>query len=313
LLAVLSGFNTINSVIQVNFYTAVPEKVKKERPESLVKVLSFNVRLFGLYDGKESDTIRSKIFDLLSRQNAGIVCFQEYFTSDAGGFNNTDTLKKILGLSYPHIGRIKNLRDTEHWGLATFSRFPIINKGTIIFRENIYNNACIYSDIKVGKDTVRIYNIHLQSIHFVNDDYHFMENIAKEKEQKQLSGSQQIFRKLKTAFPKRAHQADLVAKHMKECPYPVLLCGDFNDPPTSYSYRTLFNSRKMKDAFVESGWGLGRTYTGAFPAFRIDYILHDEKFNSYHYGKIKEKLSDHYPVSCVIDFGSGQSLTEQNK
>lgn len=310
LVTLAAGLNTFMNVFQVNFDNSVPEEIQKNRPDKLIKVVSFNVRLFDLYNWKDAKETRKKIFNLLEKEKADLICFQEYFTSDKGEFQNTDTLEKILGLPYHHIGNIKNIRDTDHWGIATFSRFPVINKGTIVFSENIYNNACIYSDIKIGADTLRIYNLHLQSIHFVEEDYRFVENIKNENDKKRIKGSQQILSKLKAAFPKRAHQSEVVAAHIKSCPYPVILCGDFNDPPTSYSYRTLFNSRPMEDAFVESGWGIGRTYTGSFPSFRIDYILYDERFNSYRYKKTKVKLSDHYPISCVIDLGEGKGNKE---
>jgi endonuclease/exonuclease/phosphatase family metal-dependent hydrolase len=193
------------------------------------------------------------------------------------------------------------LRIVDHWGMATISRYPIVGKGKIEFpntNNTITSNMCIYSDIKINEDTIRVYNVHLQSIQFENEDYTFIENIGEEKEA-QIKGSKRILGRLKKAFIKRAPQAEAVAAHIKKSPYPVWVCGDFNDPPSSYAYHTI--SGNLKDSFMESGWGFGSTYAGKFPSFRIDFILHDSKHSSFDYKIINEKFSDHYPLCCTIN------------
>jgi len=106
--------------------------------------------------------------------------------------------------------------------------------------------------------------------------------------------------RLKTAFKNRAEQAMAISTHISNCPYPVLLCGDFNDTPMSYSYSEILRNN-LQDAFVESGKGLGRTYIGAFPSFRIDYILHSKSIKSKGFSTMTSNtLSDHYPLSCEI-------------
>jgi endonuclease/exonuclease/phosphatase family metal-dependent hydrolase len=76
------------------------------------------------------------------------------------------------------------------------------------------------------------------------------------------------------------------------------LSGDFNDSPSSYAYRTV--KGKMKDAFAESGSGLGRTYVGTMPSFRIDYMLYDPSFSAYNYYAKAFEFSDHKMISCTI-------------
>jgi endonuclease/exonuclease/phosphatase family metal-dependent hydrolase len=90
----------------------------------------------------------------------------------------------------------------------------------------------------------------------------------------------------------------MIAEHMKSCRYKMIVCGDFNDTPSSYAYRTVRGD--LKDAFMESGNGISTTYAGKIPFQRIDYILHDESFSSYNYKVIKETITDHYPVSCYL-------------
>lgn len=147
-------------------------------------------------------------------------------------------------------------------------------------------------------DTVRVYNVHLQSIHLSNVDYKFVDDIMNNKKTEELENSKNILRRLKRAFIKRSSQSDLVAEHIQNCPYSTIVCGDFNDTPASYSYNNI--AQNLKDAFVESGTGFGKTYIGKFPSFRIDYILHSDKYKSYNFRTIRQKLSDHFPLTCYL-------------
>src|SRR5690606_23644184 len=95
-----------------------------------------------------------------------------------------------------------------------------------------------------------------------------------------------------------AHQVELISRHALSSPYPVIICGDFNDSPVSYSYNTI--TQNFTDAFGESAYGIGNTYRGKFPSFRIDYIFHDKRFNSGNYITHPESISDHHSISTEI-------------
>ena len=155
------------------------------------------------------------------------------------------------------------------------------------------------TDIKIGKDTIRVFNTHLESVHFGWNSYKFIENLNNDDvQQDELAGSLMILRQLKKAFVKRATQVELLHDSIEASPYPVIICGDFNDTPYSYTYSILADD--LRDSFRESGRGIGKSYNGPFPSFRIDYIFHDAKIESSAYRTIHEKLSDHYPVSCMF-------------
>ena len=104
---------------------------------------------------------------------------------------------------------------------------------------------------------------------------------------------------MKSAFLKREMQTDVLLDHMNNSPFPVQICGDFNDTPSSYAYNSL--SKNRTDAFVESGSGFGTTYAGEFfPAFRIDFMLYDPPYHSTGFERHRIRYSDHYPISAYL-------------
>lgn len=294
LIILLSGWSQLSAFIQTGSNDAA-EKIKDQ-----IKVMSYNVKLFDLYNWNRNTETREHFFDLIKKESPDIICLQEFYTSDAkeSKLNNLDTLLRLQKAKYVFTEYTTTLRNTDHWGGAIFSIYPIIAKGIIKFDVK-NNNLCMYVDLKKNKDTVRVYNLHLQSIHFDKKDYKFMDDIANNRETEEIDKSKNILKRLKNAYVKRATQAELVADHIEHCPYPVIVCGDFNDTPASYAYHVI--SRNLKDAFVESGHGFGRTYIGKFPSFRIDYILHSDKYKAHQYYTIEKELSDHYPICSYLE------------
>ncbi|MBL4715294.1 MAG: endonuclease/exonuclease/phosphatase family protein [Bacteroidia bacterium] len=201
------------------------------------------------------------------------------------------------GYEYHHYGETSSYREVSHFGLITFSKFPIIAKGIIKFKDS-KNNACLYSDILINQDTVRVYNIHLESIHLEHKDHSTIDNIINLSEVTQSSWYS-LFNHLRTAFTKRASQADIISTHMTSCIYPIILCGDFNDTPSSYAYRQI--SEHLNDNFDKGNFGLGATYAGELP-IRIDFILNSKGITGTKQLIIKEKFSDHYPLVCRFEY-----------
>lgn len=292
LIIILAGWTNIYRYLQFNFEGS-PDKSKK-----LVKIMSYNVKVFDLYNWSHNVEARNDMFGLMSDENPDILCLQEFFSRDSSHLNNADSLHKINNLKYDHIEYTATVKRIHHFGIATYSTYPIVAKGKIDFGYKS-NNICIYSDIKIDKDTIRVYNMHLQSIAFSKGDYKYIEDLQNDVETEDIEHSKNILNRLKLAFIKRAQQANLIAMSISRSPHPVIVCGDFNDTPGSYTYHTI--SENLKDAFVESGNGFGRSYTGKFPSFRIDYILHSPQFKSYDFVTIREELSDHFPLVCYLE------------
>ncbi|WP_197088632.1 endonuclease/exonuclease/phosphatase family protein [Rufibacter radiotolerans] len=289
LFALLVGFNNLQAQIQLNLF---PSEVPTNAQQ--LRVLSFNARLFDLYAWTGNPRTRDKIFKMVQDESPDIICFQEFYTSSRSGRNNLDTLLRLQKATNQHVAYTETLRKTDHWGIATFSSFPVVRRGNILFNEKT-NNLCIFTDLKIGPDTVRVYNVHFQSNRFKREDYEFLGNPnAKPSNDEKLMASRNIIRRLQVGATKRAYQVKVVADHIENSPYPVIVCGDFNDPPASFTYNKI--SKGLKDAFVESGWGLGNTFNGLFSILRIDYLLHDARMVGTGYRTIRQNLSDHYPI-----------------
>lgn len=295
-IAIAIGYSKIFSIVEPRFSNDI-DQVKDSTSLFPIKVMSFNVRLFDLYNWFHTHETREKIFDFLKVESADIVCFQEYYTSDRklADFNNNTLVPEVLSAPYSHIEYTVTLRDSDHWGIAIFSRHKIINKQAVHF-EKRGGNIFIYADVLVGKDTIRVFNTHLESIRFRNEDYRYLTNLRNDIEQDEMAGGLKILSRLKRAYTKRARQVNILKAEIDKSPYPVILAGDFNDTPSSYTYHQISNG--LKDSFRESGSGFGKTYAGLFPSFRIDFLFHSESLSSSHYFTHRKKISDHFPISC---------------
>lgn len=290
--AILVGIGHVSDLVQINLGTPDTEHVRR------MTVLTYNAHNFGVNDWKTAKTTRNAIFQMLDSVSADVVCFQEFFHSDKKNYFVTrDSLVKFLPSKYYHERYTHAMRGQNYFGVAIFSKYPILKKGFVPF-ENDVNNFCIYVDVKAEGDTVRIYNAHLQSIRFKPEDYAFVDQNRNQEELE--SGSKRIARRLKTAMIKRQKQVERVVASIKESPYPVVLCGDFNDPPCSYTYEQFTDV--LEDSFHEAGLGIGNTYIGIFPSFRIDYILHSERMDAVSYHTLDSRLSDHHPVEVVLAY-----------
>ena len=273
-------------ILGINFFFNYWQFFPKTEPEdpgnTQIELMSYNVRLFDLYNWSENEKTRNLMFRQIKASDSDIICFQEFYKRDLPGFFETrDTLVTILKAKNVHEHYTHHLKSKQHFGLATFSVYPIINKGEIAF-DNDPNNHCIYTDLKIDEDTIRVYNVHFASIRFQNND-----------------GFLTKMKRLSAAYQKRVDQSRIVLEHIDDSPHKLIICGDFNDTPISYCYRQFNNI--LKDAFKESGSGIGGTYIGLFPGLRIDYIFHDESLNSYNFKVHPEELSDHRAISCTIE------------
>lgn len=233
-------------------------------------MMSYNVRLFNLYNSIKEDDIPNKIENFILEKSPSILCFQEY---------DSDTSLKFESYPYSYVTANSSRYTSE---LAIFSKFKLINSATIEFPES--SNNAIFSDVIVKFDTIRVYNLHLQSSGIDPNVQPF--------DSKQ---SNRLINRLSATFKAQQVQSELVASHISKSPYKVLLCGDFNNTIYSYVYRIL--KGEMLDAFEESGTGFGRTFIFKYFPFRIDFILSDAKIKVVKFSSFSNiPYSDHFPI-----------------
>jgi endonuclease/exonuclease/phosphatase family metal-dependent hydrolase len=283
---------------------------KPARCLNCVKVMSFNVKLFGLYNSDnrtEQNASRQEIINFLEKEKPNILCLQEYFYEN-GHTHDFPTKKPVLsalGLEdntryyYQHF--TSNHKQESFYGMAIFSRYPIMRSGAVQMPDSSAVSA-IFADIRYKKDTIRVYCVHAASIHLEKPDY----LLGKQIMETQFSDPRMnrnvlaVLSKFNKTFQKRRFQAEALRAHIDSCQLPIIVCGDFNDTPASYAYSLI--AKRLKDSFRESGVGKGLTFhSEAFPSYRIDYILHSKAYNDYNHTIHTEMtVSDHYPVSTVI-------------
>lgn len=272
----LSGLVLLMGITFVNkFYKFSATNLPKEEQDFVV--MSYNVRLFNLFHWQPNTDVTQEIRTFINDKNPDILCIQEYSTAA-----NIDL--KV----YPHryIFMQGNKIKT---GQAIFSKFPIINEGNLVFPKS--NNNAIFADIKKGKDIIRVYNMHLQSIKISPDVNEISENIDEINQEK----SQLVFNRISIAFKKQQQQAEIIMNHKKNCEYPIIICGDMNNSAFSYVYRSIKGA--LNDTFEEAGKGFGKSYNFKYYPVRIDYIFADSSMKVKSFENFPEfSNSDHYPV-----------------
>ena len=261
--------------------------------------MSYNVRIFDLYNKANRFNARNGIFTFLKAEAPDVACFQEFYHHEGGTeFVTKDSLTKLLEMPYIQEQYTHEMLGKRYFGLATFSKFPIINTGEVKF-DNDPNNFCMFSDILKDDDTIRVYNAHIGSIRLQDKDYAFFGDEETGRIYQRNFEDQMILKRLKLAYEKRAIQIEKIMESVKKSKHPVVFCGDLNDTPVSYCYRQL--SRQLTDAFVSSGFGIGTTYIGKIPSNRIDYIFHSDELTSVEFTTHDAAFSDHKPISTIIN------------
>ena len=286
-----------------NFIQFNRQPANIERSDANINLLSYNVRLFDLYNWKHGhiSPLTDSIFHYIRSCQPDLLCIQEFHAGKHAKVVISDSIRKYSSLKHEYIIYTSYNGRIRPYGIATFSRWPIVNAGIIRFKDNPFN-TCIFTDVNKDGDTLRLFNLHLESIQLSEEDYLFVTELKARQEDSEIFSerSKKILRKLQGAFIRRASQARAVAEKIAESPYPVIVCGDFNDTPSSFAYHQI--SANLTDGFRKAGQGIGQTYAGnLLPYFRIDYLLYqDTYFSALRFDRFKRAWSDHYPVKATL-------------
>lgn len=273
LIVLLIGFNHVTSVYEIS------SEEEESRGDNVLKILTYNVKQFNQYRWAEDTDIPEKISAFIGEEDADVVAIQEYYTGELN-----------LAKSFPHK-YIKLKEKNAEFGLAIFSKYPIIETGSLDFPTRSNNNA-IYADIYKGGDTIRIINVHLQSFGVKPD----LEKIEKQH-------TKRVFLGMGQTFVRQERQMELIRDLVKNTSHGSVIVGDFNNTAYSYIYREL-RAEGFNDAYKEAGNGFGKTFKLSVLPLRIDFILPEETFQVLTFKNHEVQYSDHYPVTATIRLGN---------
>jgi endonuclease/exonuclease/phosphatase family metal-dependent hydrolase len=289
IVAILISFPYIRTYCPINLYS-------KDVPAARIKILSYNVMSF---DNMKKIKGENTVLQYLAKSNADIVCLQEYATSHSTGeYVNEEYIQSMMkNYPYQDVSVVGNNGNGNK--LALFSRFPILSSHRISYQSN-YNGSVCY-ELAVNGDTVMLINNHLESNKLTLKDREQYEGfIGALKNGNVHSDNVSLLRKFADASALRASQARVIARVIAMSPHQsIIVCGDFNDSPLSYAHQVI--GKQLKDAFTQSGSGLGISFNRNKFFFRIDNILISKNLQSYNCTVDRSiKSSDHYPIWCYL-------------
>ena len=252
----------------------------REATSSDLKIMTYNVRGFNRNGGIREPNIGDRIIDFIKKEDPDIICIQEH---------NRIRHRQLGQYPYRSETPYKAPGKTIQ---AIFSKYPIVGNGSLDLPDTA--NNVIYADIVLKNDTIRVYNLHLQSFRIIPSARTFSDGEQSEKN----------YKRLVSTFDKQLEQAMIFDSHLKKSPYTNIVCGDFNNTQFSNVYKIVKGD--LNDTFLKKGAGFGRTYNLWKIPLRIDYILTDPAFEVVSHKNFDEKLSDHYPVMATLRLSSEQ-------
>lgn len=296
---ILLAFKPVLNIIPFRFSGTFTN----EKKAGALRIMTWNVAQFNVMEDEKHPEIKSRMIDIINQNEPDIACFQEMVAEDSTVRDHGHIEEFLQKLNFKNYFYSYNPKEDfwgyAHFGIIIFSKYPIINRQTISFYPHDYNSIFQCVDIVHGADTIRVFNVHLQSLRFSKTNLKYIDKPSVDDENTAIKESKSIISKFKKGFLRREVQADRIKAEIYKSPYPVIVTGDFNDVPNSYAYNTI--GGKMNNAFVEKGTGLGRTFSGISPVLRIDNIFVDKRMDVLQFKMLKKKLSDHFPIIADVE------------
>lgn len=264
-----------------------PINVSRDVPNGAIKVLTYNVLSFNSGDTPAGEP--NPIMEYIKGSDAELVCLQEA-RLDAG-------VLSALNDTYKYIDTVCSANRNSC--LLLLSKFPIVAKQRIDYPSQTNMSAAFR--VKIGSDTVTVINNHLETSGLSAADRTGFREMVKGHTGKDSirTESKRLLVKLGESAQRRAPQAEAVAQYVSRCHESIILCGDFNDNPLSYTHRTI--SQNLTDCYTASGNGPGITYHYNAIYVRIDNIMCSSDWTPYKCTVDNSiAASDHYPMFCWL-------------
>ncbi|MEO6314933.1 MAG: endonuclease/exonuclease/phosphatase family protein [Chitinophagaceae bacterium] len=274
------------------------------KPANSLRIMQWNVsRLDQMNPKRPGGSFRKPLLDYIKQMDPDVLCMEEFLESNNPREFDENIPYFTNELKYPYHFFA---RDHRRWdgvyehGVIIFSKYPILDTLRIRYSGPDSLKAAeslIHADIDVSGQRIRVFATHLQSLRFDGNDYTVIRTLAKG-ENNAVGKSKGVLKKFRLAYYLRSKQAELVRREKDSSPYPTIICGDFNDVPNSFTYARIKGDGN--DAFLNCGFGIGRTFASLSPTLRIDYIFTDKKLDVLQFKKTKLPYSDHYPLVADV-------------
>jgi endonuclease/exonuclease/phosphatase family metal-dependent hydrolase len=304
LLLLFAGYKSLFSTVAINASTA---SWNWKKDSSNIRIMSWNVNRFGTpYTHTDSaNGIRQQMLRYIQYVQPDVICMQDFRHNEVVNYRNSfvDNISDVLkagGFSffyYPFFYEYDGPNYCDKFGVAIFSKFPIIDTGSIVNTGYVKNERSGFADIIVQSKKIRIYTSHLSSMSLwpsnkAEAGIKYLEGDSTEIKAKN------IYSKIKYFGETHAQEAAVIKQFINKSPYSVVFTGDLNSVPSSYVYNYL--KRGLNDAFLEADAGIGGTYNRVFPKLRIDVLLHSPELKVVQFIRPVTELSDHYPLIADI-------------
>lgn len=267
--------------------------------EYQVKVMTYNVAVFRDYKDKSKSVyeVKNSLAKFVKSHGPDVLCLQE---SGKWPRNRASEFSKMTGYKYYSYN--------ANNGNSYFSKYPIDNVDN--FNDKKISKFADIKKIRIDKDnSFYLVNCHFNSFGISEEEIEYINdtrNIVKDSE---VYGKS-LINKLRNGFKRRTESTESLIESLPDDDIPLVICGDFNDTPLSYTYNCIENAG-LNDAFITSSQGIGKTYCGSLPLLRIDYFWHNDNVDVVSYERIKQTTSDHYPLILTFNLGEGKEEEQQ--
>ena len=273
---------------------------KPVEESGFIRVMSYNVHNFKHIDDKTSkEDFAYQVINMVREQNPDVLCCQEFdaFKPKTKRTKCIEEFAESAGFQYIYYNTKRN-----YAGNVVFSKYPLTKVADDIGMGKEVTSGVMISVDAGEKGRFYMANMHLLSFQLTNNEISVLTNSTEHRDQLDTIGMS-VARKLKYAFERRSDEIDEILESMPLFHGPIIMCGDFNDTPMSFTYRQM-QKAGFVDSFTKVGRGIKPTYAGKLPLMRIDYIWGNEKVKPLKFKRFRYKASDHYPI--MLDFSIQQ-------
>lgn len=278
-------------------YCSIPEYETVHNPDG-IRFLSYNVHLFSWFENEKGIDNANKMLDYIAATGSDVVCLQEFLYHNSGTYTLSYIKEKLKDYPYSHIEVLSQNRRVSKC-IATFSKHPIVEQKAVKF--DVPYHGAIISAINIKGTVYNVVNCYLKSNQLTEQEKDLTPDyIGTKPTDKSAQGLiSRVYNKLVKASLERCNEAETVAREVEKINRNMIVCGDMNDIPASYVYRTMRGHMKDAMLLTHSFPNTGITFHEGIYNFRIDYFFISDNIKPCEFSIDKQPMSDHYPIQLT--------------